>query len=154
MSYPYKNQWLNRYDPSSSCVLTCAAMGLEGRTQNGTISPDDLWLACRQRNWDRLHPDTVDRLAKLYRVGYTIKKDLKFNDIVPGTILYGSWTPLGHCVLVVEVKDSELIYHDPLGLFNGKEYDFGASGERRNADINTLEKTIGKPGEIWGHLPI
>lgn len=146
-NYIYRSQWVNKRDPSSSCALTCLGMAVN-------INPDDLWLAAKQRNWDRFDPETIDRLSVLYRKPYRLNRNLSTNNIVSGTILYGSWTPLGHCVLVTKVKETQLDYYDPLGYFDGINYDFNGSGERENADINTLTKYIGYQGEIWGHLPI
>lgn len=152
MSYLYQRQWNNRLDPSSSCVLTCLAMALS--TPNEPINADELWLAAKQRKWDRLSPETVDNLSLLYKKPYRIRKDLKFSDLVPGTILYGGWTAGGHCVLIVEKKDLTLVYHDPLGVFENGKYNFDLLGERQNVNSNESSKYIGKDGEIWGHLPI
>lgn len=147
MNYHYLSQWNNQRDPSSSCVLTCLAMVLFKK-------PDQLWLDCKQRAWDRLAPETVDRLSALYHQPYKIKKDLTFENIVPGTILYGSWTAGGHCVLVTSNNNSNLIYHDPLGVFDGKKYDYSMVGESQNVSKNDSAKYIGYCGEIWGHLPV
>lgn len=154
MFYFHQTQWDNKLDPSSSCVLTCLAMALSSAEK--TITADELWLAAKQRRWDRLNPETVDNLSILYQKPYKIKKDLQIKSLVSGTILYGGWTSGGHCVLVVQVTESGLIYHDPLGVFDGKtkKYDFNKKGERVNASNDECTKYIGKPGEIWGHLPI
>lgn len=154
MPYLYNSQWENKLDPSSSCVLTCLAMGLS--IAEKIVTADELWLAAKQRRWDRLDPETVDRLSILYHKPYKIKKDLRLTDLVSGMILYGGWTAGGHCVLVDQVTESGLIYHDPLGVFDGKtkEYNFDAKGERVNASNEEITKYIGNSGEIWGHLPI
>ena len=145
--YPYLSQWSNSSDPSSSCVLTCLAMIL-------SVKPDQLWLDCRLRAWDRLAPETVDRLSLLYKRPYKLKKDLTFDHLISGTILYGSWTAGGHCVLVTANSEDTLIYHDPLGIFDGKKYDYSLVGENQNVSRENSSKYIGYSGDIWGHLPV
>ena len=157
MTYPYLSQWNNQRDPSSSCVLTCLAMGLSEGLTKPLITPDDLWLAAKQRRWDRLAPETVDRLSILYQRPYRFRKNLTFVDLTPGSILYGGWTPGGHCVLLLNSIDNDLIYHDPLGRFDNaksEKYDFNSSGERVRVISKAAIKFIGNDGEIWGHLPI
>jgi hypothetical protein len=121
---------------------------------NVVVTPDDLWLAAKQRNWNRLEPETVDKLSILYQKPYKIKKDLGLTDLVPGVILYGGWTTGGHCVLVTGRSNFTLTYHDPLGVFNGEKYNFDKKGEFVNVSSEAATRYIGKPGEIWGHLPI
>jgi hypothetical protein len=127
-------------------------MGLSTPTQ--LVTGDELWLAARQRKWDRLSPETVDKLSILYQKPYKMRKDLTIDDVNPGTILYGGWTAGGHCVLVTDRTDLGLTYHDPLGVFENGKYNFDLLGERQNVTSENSSKYIGKNGEIWGHLPI
>lgn len=152
IEYQYLTQWENYFYPSSSCVLTCLAMALS--EPNKIVKPDELYLAAKQRNWDRLLPETFDNLSKLYRKPYRIKKDLIFEEIQPGAIIYGGWTAGGHCVLVTERTELGLTYNDPLGFFDGKKYDYNRKGESLNVGRKSVTKYIGQSGEIWGHLPI
>lgn len=119
-----------------------------------TITPDDLYLAAKLRNWDRLDPETLDRLSMIYNNRYKLKKDLSTEQLQPGVILYGSWTAGGHCVLVTDTTISDIIYNDPLGCRTAKGYDYNLLGERVNASKKSITSFVGNQGEIWGHLPI
>lgn len=115
------------------------------------LSPDTLYLECQSRKWDRLEPHTVTLLGKIHGVTIGFRKDGSYGDLRSGSILYGGWTPGGHCILVTEILSDGLRINDPIGYWDGKNYDFSRSGEGRIHRFSELHKPSGIDGTLWLH---
>ena len=161
----YYYQLDNRYEPYTSCFLSCVAMLLS--FYKVKVTPDELYNKCLDLGYDRFSHQDIAAILKSYGVNYTPKTNGTFKEIKEvlkkAPVILGTYLTEGtHIVLLVGFDDTAydgvgaFIVRDPYGEFSHSGYIHTPNAGNGTLYSYPLIKQVGAPegdGNYWIHVP-
>lgn len=168
LDVPYLNQRDNKYEPSSTCNVTCVAMILkyfdkEPSINKGLQLEDLLYEKLREAGKQKTLHSHLSELINEFGINNNFTTTARIEDVKNHikkgfpVIISGNFTRSGHIIVVSGLDSRGLIINDPFGEVLGKSYKYAnKSGEQLHYSYELIEwacsQTAGKE-RIWAHFP-